>query len=160
MAELNKEFKELIIAIGTVTYHWAQIERQLENWIVFIFFNYDATSIRKDVPRSLKAKIAFLCISFRKFDALAKFKLHALDLLQKVSDNAENRHSFVHGTVYSLTPKSFEFTRLKSFEPYYLIEKNKFSTKTYKALLNDLSILYDDTALLSESLLKMTPRKK
>jgi len=149
-----------IYTIGTVTYHWAQIERQLENWIVFIFFNYDATSIRKDVPRSLKAKIAFLCISFRKFDALAKFKLHAFDLLQKVSDNAENRHSFVHGTVYSLTPKSFEFTRLKSFEPYYLIEKNKFSTKTYKALLNDLSALYDDTALLSESLLKMTPRKK
>ena len=43
---------------------------------------------------------------------------------------------------------------------YRVIEKNKFSTKTYKALLNDLSVLYDDTALLSESLLKMTPRKK
>lgn len=159
MATPADEMRGLCTAVGFVVLIWGMIERQLDNWVMVIFHDCNGDTIRKDIPRSLKPKIAFLRKAFRTLQVLEPFKDDALDMLQQVSQLSEKRHDFVHGSIEKVTPKTFEFSRIEYSERHHHVKYKKFSAKNYPALSRSLLDLVSNTGRLSQRLLKTIPRR-
>ena len=156
----SDEIKGLCMGIGFVVINWALIERQLDNWVVLIFHDCGGDTIRKDIPRMTKAKIAFLRRAFRKLEPLQPFKPEALEILRKASEISQKRNDFVHGVVEKVTPKMVEFSRLKHGDRHHQVTRGRFNAKHYPALSESLLGLSRNATEFSLHLLKTIPRRK
>ncbi len=148
------ELTDLCRHVGTVTIIWAHIERQLDNWRLFIFNVFKDDSICKKVPFSLNQKISFLRWGFHKFEELSDLESRAFDLLDRVNVIADKRHAFVHGVVESTSPDTLTFERVRLEEGIQVIIKDEFDIDSYETFLRELLDLMGSSCIFSNDLLK------
>ncbi|MGB7910649.1 MAG: hypothetical protein WCF59_00320 [Desulfobaccales bacterium] len=113
MAELSqKHFDDLYYALGFITFHWAIIERLMDDCIKITYHGYDGKSIKIPIPKTrLSSKIELLKQYFNKLPKLRQYKDAGLNIIEIIDTLSEKRHWFIHGVIVKIEPDYLHYTK-------------------------------------------------
>lgn len=89
--------QELFTSIGKFVYSWACLEAILDHIVLAIYTKYDDTSKKREMQRTLQAKITFLLHTATKIPNLAPYKNTLVGWAETIREASGFRHDVIHG---------------------------------------------------------------
>jgi hypothetical protein len=133
-----QDFQALCACIGFVMVNWALAEQSLDMIVSVIYDQCGGSTITKDKPWALKAKIDFLRKAFKQFVALQPYAEQGNKILNSLIALSEKRHNLVHGVVTGINLEDGVFPIEKFDYRNNTLKKIQFDPKAFPNLAQDL----------------------
>lgn len=152
--DYSDDLQPLYLAIGYVIIKWSFIEAALDFTASTIYTDCGGNALRKQMPKFLKEKTAFIAKAVSEIPALAPFKAKALDITGRTINIKDYREDFAHSVLAHPTHVNgiYSFVRLNAKEHNHSAKIWHFDVRSFPSMSDALERLAIDAQVLAKSL--------
>jgi hypothetical protein len=141
------DIQGLYMAIGFIAVKWSFIEQAIDVFVGVTFHILGGKKQQKEIPRMLKEKIRYSKKILRTITALKDFSEEGLALFERIANEKDYRHDFIHSTLVKEKPENgvYYLARIQTEPQVHRVREWQFDVRNFPADSLRLAELTRDT---------------
>jgi hypothetical protein len=154
MTDPMDELQSLYSAIGYVMVKWSFIDQALDSATNTIYRRCGGHELRKQMPKFLTEKTAFIAKAAAELPQLSRFKTAANKVTGTAARIKDYREDFAHSTLTSVAHVDgvYSFARLDAKQHEHELIEWTFDVRNFPKMADDLERLAKDAQQLAKAL--------